>query len=337
MDTMTLRIRARALGGTPRARARCGGRGLARAAAAATDAAADAADAADANNRALLSQGWPNALALPATAPHRPDLPSFFSARNYVNLSAGAEALGSILPTLAAEPRFCRITSTACEQGQLARTLAEVCDASLLMDLALGERDVIVWDCGSRKGRRRRRKGQEEDEDEDADESAASCPRALWYGLEFARWALTTLWFDDDKEKDDSITITTPHRPPYLRGFNVERDFAQKLREAPPAVVKRAAYFGRFVPEERRRRRGTNPFALRLYGCYAPTDHDGDAEYCAGLVRGFGSKGRAAVVAAAVEKELDAEARARRLVVHQGWRIFAGGVGHEEMATLLRL
>jgi hypothetical protein len=362
MDTLTIMTRL-----PPRAAARtlsraCRRRRTSRAPPPAAAAAASSSPSADADSRAraALSQGWPNALALPPTAAHRPPLPNFLTARHYVNLSAGAEALATVLPALAAagagaaaEPRFCRVTSTACEQQRLERTLAEVSgDASLMMDLALGERDVIIWDCGSRrrKGRRRQGKGDKAEEEGDDDEAAAAgcCPRALWYGLEFARWALHSLWF----EEEDG-------RPPFLRGFNVERDFRRLLSSASSssssrdlaaasaaAAVKRARYFSRFVPAKRSRGAADDPFALRLYGCYAPTERDGDVEYCSGLVAasqqqqqrraGGGGGGRGEDEG---EDEADveaAESRAREIVLQHGWRVFAGGVGHEEMPTLLR-
>lgn len=307
---------------------------------AAASAANAAAEADDSLLRATLAGGWPNALQLPPAQTHRPSVPSLLNARHYVNLTAGAEALPLLRSQLGASPlsasvRFCRITSTACEQQALAQvTLAEVADASLLMDLALGEAPVIVWDAGSR---RRRRKG-DDDEASDA-EDLACCPRALWYGLEFARWALHTLWFDQENPQ---------HLSPrsFLRGFNVRKDFERQLKAAPASVLRRLRYFSRYIPEERRlaaaaassdQSLDTGPFALRLYGMYRGTDRDAEPEYFVGRVREAATTGTGAAAVGQQQQqqqELD-EAGARSAVLEAGWRVFAGGVGHEEMAGLL--
>jgi hypothetical protein len=308
---------------------------------AAVAAAAADAEADDSLLRATLAGGWPNALQLPPvqTSPHRPSVPSLLNARHYVNLTAGAEALPLLRSALGASPsdggsvRFCRITSTACEQQALAQvTLAEVADASLLMDLALGEAPVIVWDAGSR--RRRRRK--DDDKDDAAAADLACCPRALWYGLEFARWALHTLWFDQDNPQH-------PSPRSFLRGFNVKKDFERQLKAAPASVLRRLRYFSRYIPEERRlaaaaasstKSLDTGPFALRLYGMYRGTDRDAEPEFFVGRVR-EATTTRGAAAGQQQQRQLDEEG-ARRAALEAGWRVFAGGVGHEEMAGLLK-
>lgn len=77
--------------------------------------------------------------------------------------------LSSAFPLLL--PRsFVRIQSTACEQQHFER-LMQGLDATLLLQLALGH-TCLVYDLGSRNKKR-------------------GAPRAIWYGLEFARYALT--------------------------------------------------------------------------------------------------------------------------------------------------
>lgn len=333
------------------ARARKRGSALLLAAAAPFASGAASASAPDSSTRAELAGGWPNALQLPESARHRPAVPSLLRARHYVNLSAGAEALpllssGPLTSAGAPPPLFIRLTSTACEQQQLAQvTLAELADASLLVDLALGEAPVVIWDAGSRKGRRRRRKGEGEAEDAEEDDDAC-CPRALWYGAEFARWALHTLWFGGEEGRQPAATA--PARA-YLRGYNVRADFERHLKTASPSLIRRLRYFSRFVPEERRLaaigggggvsgQLDTGPFALRLYGCYKGTEHDGDSAYCVARVR--------EAAAGAGDSEPwqrrqdggggDGEKGARTAVLEAGWRVFAGGVGHEEMGGLLK-
>jgi hypothetical protein len=319
----------------------------------------------DRRARSALAGGWPNALRLPATAPHRPSVPSLLRARHYVNLSAGADALPLLLraPGGLPPPRFCRITSTACEQQDLARvTLSEIADASLLMDLALGESPVVIWDAGSRRRRRRptaaaatttRGDAAQSDAAADADDDGACCccPRALWYGAEFARWALHTLWFEGNGGGG-------PARA-YLRGHNAAREWERHLRAADPPLLRRLRYFGRYVPPAARRRAAaaaaggseggpqldSGPFALRLYGCYRGTDRDGDPDHFVSRVHEDGDARRARRRAAAGAEQggggggeaarADDEAAARRMVLEAGWRVFAGGVGHEEVAGLL--
>lgn len=300
----------------------------------------------DRRARCALAGGWPNALRLRSTAPHRPSIPSFLDARHYVNLTAGADALPLLRASgLPPPPRFCRITSTACEQQDLARvTLAEIADASLLLDLALGEAPVVIWDAGSRR-RRGATAGDDADDDAEADGDNACCPRALWYGAEFARWALHTLWFDEAKGARA-----------FLRGHNVAREWERHLRAADAPLLRRLKYFGRYVPAAARRRAAaavdeessssldSGPFTLRLYGCYRRTDRDGDPDHFVSRVRedadarrrraGAAGSAEAAVEGGAAPAD---EAAARRRVLEAGWRVFAGGVGHEEMGGLLRL
>lgn len=136
-------------------------------------------------------------------------LPRLAGSRHYVNLTNGIEAIPALealglpyrcrcsrshsppplsspcermRPTrarrvshvcrLPAACSFCRLTSTACEQQDYDKVLTEL-DADLLVSLALG-RSCLVWDAGCRHQR-------------------SGCPRALWLGLEWVRFALTRL------------------------------------------------------------------------------------------------------------------------------------------------
>eukprot|EP00891_Asterochloris_glomerata_P009942 jgi/Astpho2/9942/Aster-x0879 len=68
---------------------------------------------------------------------------------------------------------YVRIQSTACEQHRFEHLMNDL-DADLLINLALGRR-CLVWDYGSRS----RRDG---------------VPKALWYGIEFIKYALRRQW-----------------------------------------------------------------------------------------------------------------------------------------------
>lgn len=67
-----------------------------------------------------------------------------------------------------------RPCAAVCEVGDMEKVLTEL-DANFLMAAALGY-SCLVYDFGSRDRKR-------------------EAPRALWYGLEFVRFALNSLWF----------------------------------------------------------------------------------------------------------------------------------------------
>jgi len=165
--------------------------------------------------------------------------------RHFVNLKNGIEAI----PTLKRELNvvdydFVRIQSSLLEAGNVEKMILEL-DAALLAQLALG-RSCFVWDYGSRdvvKG-----KGN---------------PRALWYGVEFVRFALRREWFPD------GVGATAP--PPVLRGKQVEKDWTHKLSMLSRGAKRKIRYYKQFIPEDVR--------DVRLIGVYRPTTHDDDVEF----------------------------------------------------------
>lgn len=165
--------------------------------------------------------------------------------RHFVNLKNGIEAI----PTLKRELQivdydFVRIQSSLLEAGNVERMILEL-DAALLAQLALG-RSCFVWDFGSRdvvKG-----KGN---------------PRALWYGVEFVRFALRREWFPD------GVGETAP--PPVLRGKQVEKDWTNKLSMLSRGAKRKIRYYKQFIPE--------GVYDVRLIGVYRPTTHDDDVEF----------------------------------------------------------
>ena len=94
--------------------------------------------------------------------------------KHFLNLSNGAEALASLraagLPI--EQIGFVRIQSTHCEQGEFHAILQNL-DHNLLMHLALGF-ECRIYDFGVRQ--------------------PPYVPRAMWWGMEWSRYALSRLW-----------------------------------------------------------------------------------------------------------------------------------------------
>ena len=165
--------------------------------------------------------------------------------RHFVNLKNGIEAIPTLKRELGiVDYDFVRIQSSLLEAGNVEKMILEL-DAALLAQLALG-RSCFVWDYGSRdvgKG-----KGN---------------PRALWYGVEFVRFALRREWFPD------GVGATAP--PPVLRGKQVEKDWTYKLSMLSRGAKRKIRYYKQFIPE--------GVCDVRLIGVYRPTTHDDDVEF----------------------------------------------------------
>jgi hypothetical protein len=81
-------------------------------------------------------------------------------------------------------------------------------------------------------------------------------PRAVWWGLEWSRYALHQLW------------ELPPGSAPLLRGVNVKSMFDEQLNCIPKKLHKRLKYYRPYVAE------GLTD--LRLHGYYAQTALDGN-------------------------------------------------------------
>ena len=128
--------------------------------------------------------------------------------RHYINLSNGVEAIDGLLSAGVAPEALgvCRIQSSQCESQDYSGLLADL-DHDMMLHLALGH-ECRVYDFGSRGATWV------------ADDGSAEplyVPRAIWWGLEWWRYALNDIW------------RLPAQRTPILRGVNVERNF----REAP--------------------------------------------------------------------------------------------------------
>lgn len=194
----------------------------------------------------------------PAAAhpPPRSFDPSTLNVRHFINLKNGVEAIPTLRAVGIDDYAFVRIQSTLCEAGDMEKMMLEL-DANLLVSLALGY-SCVVYDFGSRDKKR-------------------GVPRALWYGLEFARFALNRYWFDGDD------TAVTDHCGPVLRGKRVDDDFRRKLSSLSKSAKKRVKYYRKFVPPEVR---ATYP-GVRLVGAYAVTAKDDDEGFYAETLRGW--------------------------------------------------
>lgn len=195
----------------------------------------------------------------PAAAhpPPRSFDPSTLNVRHFINLKNGVEAIPTLRAVGIDDYAFVRIQSTLCEAGDMEKMMLEL-DANLLVSLALGY-SCVVYDFGSRDKKR-------------------GVPRALWYGLEFARFALNRYWFDGD-----DAAVTTDRRGPVLRGKRVDDDFRRKLASLSKSAKKRIKYYRKFVTPEVR---ATYP-GVRLVGAYAVTAKDDDEGFYAETLRGW--------------------------------------------------
>ena len=194
--------------------------------------------------RALLFLALPTLSVALATPGARP-------VRHFINLSNGAEVLrslkaGGVSPDAIS---FMRVQSSHCE-AQDFNGLLNGLDHNLLMHLALGF-DCRVYDFGSRGN-------QWLVEGSDDETEHLYVPRAVWWGLEWTRFALSRMWRLPEQG------------PPLLRGYNVQRPFEAKLNELPKSLAKRLKYY--------RSHLAPDLDTLHLRGYYAPAAHDGEKE-----------------------------------------------------------
>ena len=220
-----------------------------------------------------------------------------------VNLTNGIEAL-PMLDRLGIQPYFSRIQSTHCEQNHF-DLLVDSLDSSLLFSLALGN-CCLVYDLGSRNKKR-------------------GAPRAVWYGLEFVRYALSKLW--NCKEI----------APAYLRGHDVSRVFDQHIESLGKSRLKKLKYYRQFVESDGKES------VVQLYGVYFPTIHDTDAAYYRDIAQKWDSNvykidddGKQQQQKENYIKAVEAEipfsrehcARAHPIEDALGMRVFLGGICH---------
>ena len=101
-----------------------------------------------------------------------------------------------------------------------------------------------MWDCGCRS-------------------RTNGAPRALWYGLEFARFALRRFWLGPEAAG-----------PAHLRGHSVAREFEAACANFSEPSKRRLRYYARFVTAAVAAAGGP-----RLVGAFRRTDHDEDVDF----------------------------------------------------------
>lgn len=222
-----------------------------------------------------------------------------FVARHFVNLKNGIEAVPA-LRDLGLDFDFVRIQSTMCEAGDMEKVVGEL-DANFLLAAALGY-SCVVYDYGSRDKKR-------------------GTPRALWYGLEFVRYALNVEWFG------------APDRVPVLRGKNVSHNFSRALRGFSKSAKKKLRYYRKFLTDDVKKRG-----RVRLVGVYQFTPHDDDETFYATLVRSACAP--RAIIDASREGDDDDENEKKTRLVSEGacvralealgFEAFYGGDADEE-------
>ena len=205
--------------------------------------------------------------------------------RHFINLSNGAEAL-PLLAAAGVAPEhvsFIRIQSSHCEAQDFHGILSNL-DHNVLMHLALGY-ECRVYDFGSRgamwetldpgrpdglpvdelpvaqggaeAGSATTARGEGDAASPMPSAEVRYVPRALWWGLEWVRYALSRLWHLECA-------------PPLLRGYNVQPRFDEQLRSLPKPLAKKLKYYRPYVRPELNE--------LRLRGYYAQTALDGNKE-----------------------------------------------------------
>lgn len=178
------------------------------------------------------------------------------------------ELLALGLPAEAVD--FCRLQSSHCETCDFQAVLREL-DHNLLMRLAIGEL-CVVYDCGSRSmlwpkaavvGTGAPRPSP--DDKTVPEMERLFLPRALWWGLEWTRFALSELW---------QLPAPDGRREAWLRGIRVTSMFQKQVKLLPKPLRKRLKYYRSIAAAA-----GTEQ--LLLFGASRATELDGQKDvYC---------------------------------------------------------
>jgi hypothetical protein len=220
-----------------------------------------------------------------------------YVAKHFINLKNGIEAVPELEGLGVLDYSFLRVQSTLCEVGDMEKVICEL-DATFLLNAALGF-SCLVYDYGSRDKKR-------------------GTPRALWYGVEFIRYALNKTWFGET----DRLQI--------LRGKQVEQLFREKLSSMSKSTKKRLKYYRKFIPHDVIDGRKS----VRIVGVYKFTEHDDDEEFYGQLVRT-----RCAPDAAkrsAANPKLVTEAECVDALTKLGFKIHYGGDADEAWIEQVR-
>uniref|UniRef100_A0A7S3XSP6 Uncharacterized protein n=1 Tax=Heterosigma akashiwo TaxID=2829 RepID=A0A7S3XSP6_HETAK len=168
--------------------------------------------------------------------------------RHFINLTNGIEVVPHLLQSGVHEEElsYIRLQSTHCESKNFLGILQDL-DANFLLRLAQGD-TCLVYDFGSRAG-----VGWPDGE--------IGIPRALWWGVEWVRYALERCW----------LGPSAPGVRVMVRGHNIRGLFEQEYRSLPDKVKRKMRYYKKFLKIDPGGK-------LSLYGIYSRTNMDGDAE-----------------------------------------------------------
>jgi hypothetical protein len=154
--------------------------------------------------------------------------------KNYINLTNGIECINIYKLK---EYSFIRIQSTACEQKRWEFILQDL-DNDFLMNLALGN-ECVIYDCSCR-----------------------GTSRAIWQGLEWIKYILNRVWFNE--------IINTS-----VRGNNCSIYFEECYQLLNRKTLKKLKYYKKFL----------NTKKLNLYHICLKTNCDGNYGYYLRLLK----------------------------------------------------
>lgn len=230
--------------------------------------------------------------------PDCPRLPPLASCVHFINLTNGLEALPLLMNAgLHHHCGYIRIQSTYCEQGHLEKLISEL-DSSLLLHLALGH-CCLVYDFGSRNKKR-------------------GAPRAIWYGLEFIRYALARSW--DLPLLGDKVGTGGGQRA-YLRGHDASKSFEAHISQFSQSTRRRLRYFSNYMPSD-------GLTSIQLYGVYKATEHDVDFDYYRQIAQSYVRNDEMEnSSASSLVYNKDTSLAVQKLF---GMHLFLGGLSHKE-------
>mmetsp|Transcript_37715 Transcript_37715/g.60545 ORF Transcript_37715/g.60545 Transcript_37715/m.60545 type:complete len:315 (-) Transcript_37715:38-982(-) len=210
----------------------------------------------------------------------------------FINLTDGIEVLHE-LPNLGIprnEINFVRIMSSHCEANDFEGVLLSL-DHNLMTHLALGH-VCLVYDLGSR--------------DLDWPNGIKGVSRAIWWGIEWIRYALSRCW---------RLQVCQP----VLRGEKVSELFGSRYLRLSKKVKKKMRYYRLILRCER----------VLLFGVFRRTVHDGEREFYRDLLWKFYPKSNIklpmkANVEDAEEKQFDSERFIKDLdiVIPEGMNVY---------------
>lgn len=145
--------------------------------------------------------------------------------------------------------------------------------------------------------------------------------RAIWYGTEFIKFCLLSVWFPS-KEK-----------AAYLRGYPCGEQFKAHIRSFKHSTRKRLKYYRRWLPADYNLNEG-----VKLYGVYRGTPHDSDKDFYREMLFRHSLPSRSManqpscntseLVGSSFEgKQQDSSPKATCAEMqHRGWHFFTGGL-----------